>query len=269
MHLPVGQHVSWKAMAEGVFTPATASLRETVLGPKADLRRIIYYGEALRAVSVFISESLIAGPADPMVELLADAFERLEAERPGFSPEEFSLYFMSVLLGLTDDADESRQIQRGSAQYIVKSAEVLPPEFGPIVADAKALLEAAIYVDDALAPPADDGPEGDVGVPEPQVQPPAVTPNRALADPGRTTPRPAAPTETGAETDRASHEEPQPKYRRESTDRLGPPPSATQQEYLFSKLARALVVMGTVAFLSYVLLAATGVSIPQTEYAAD
>jgi hypothetical protein len=104
------------------------------------LYRIIYYGEALRAISEHASETLISGPQEPMLELLGDAYDHLSQVRPGFGPEEFALYVMSLMMGLCDDPDEEQQLRVGAADYIVRSAVKLPAEYCGIVREAEEVL---------------------------------------------------------------------------------------------------------------------------------
>jgi hypothetical protein len=104
------------------------------------LFRIVYYGEALRAMTEHVSDSLISGPCVPMIEMLDEAFDTLSSKRDSFGPEEFTLFVMSKMLGLCDDADEARQFQVGAAQYILKSAKALPDTYKPVIDDARQLL---------------------------------------------------------------------------------------------------------------------------------
>ncbi|MCU4653135.1 hypothetical protein N8I71_09845 [Roseibacterium sp. SDUM158016] len=104
------------------------------------LFRIVYFGEALRAMTEHVSDALISGPCEPMIDVLDDAFDRMSEVRPSFSPEEFTLYVMSRMLGLCEDDEEARQFRIGAAQYIVKSAKALPEDYAVIVEDAERML---------------------------------------------------------------------------------------------------------------------------------
>ncbi len=104
------------------------------------LFRIVYYGEALRAMTEHVSDSLISGPCVPMIEMLDEAFDRMSETRDSFGPEEFTLFVMSKMLGLCDDVDEARQFQVGAAQYILKSADALPEAYCAVVDDARQML---------------------------------------------------------------------------------------------------------------------------------
>ncbi|GEM_PF-2767980 len=105
------------------------------------LFRIVYYGEALRAMTEHVSDALISGPCVPMIDLLDEAFDRMSETRDSFGPEEFTLFVMSKMLGLCDDVDEARQFQIGAAKYILKSAESLPDDYQPVVDDARQMLQ--------------------------------------------------------------------------------------------------------------------------------
>jgi len=104
--------------------------------------RIIYFGEALRAVQTYVSETLLSGPSEPMIDVLDAAFDRLSDIRSGFTPEEFTTYYMSILLELCEDADEARRLRRGAMRYMLASASALPPEFSSVLEDARRLLAA-------------------------------------------------------------------------------------------------------------------------------
>lgn len=127
------------------------------------LFRIVYYGEALRAMTEHVSDTLISGPCVPMIELLDESFDRMSESRDTFGPEEFTLFVMSKMLGMCDDDDEARQFQVGAAQYILKSADALPDHYKPVVDDARQMLRrtAALALSgtgvtsaDEAAPPA-------------------------------------------------------------------------------------------------------------------
>lgn len=163
----VRQENSWKLAVKGVTRIVPDLSLDDLICSRNGLRRIIYYGEALRAVSTYLSNDLIDGPFEPIVAQLSDAFDRLAAERPGFTPEEFTLYFMSVLLGLSEDPEETRKIKLGSARYILKSAAALPAEFNLIVKDARALLAAQASDAEYSPKPARAHPSGQVSRPIP------------------------------------------------------------------------------------------------------
>lgn len=104
------------------------------------LFRVVYFGEALRAVTEYVSDTLITGPHGPIMSLLDDAFDRMSIARPSFGPEEFSLFVMSLLAGLSDDEHDTKQLRLGAAQYILSVAAKLPAEYEEIVAEARQLL---------------------------------------------------------------------------------------------------------------------------------
>jgi hypothetical protein len=108
-----------------------------------------HYGEALRAMTEHVSDSLISGPCVPMIEMLDEAFDTLSSKRDSFGPEEFTLFVMSKMLGLCDDADEARQFQVGAAQYILKSAKALPDTYKPVIDDARQLLRRSALTRDS------------------------------------------------------------------------------------------------------------------------
>jgi hypothetical protein len=104
------------------------------------LFRIVYYGEALRAITEHVNDTLIAGACGPMIEMLDEAFDTMSETRDTFGPEEFTLFVMSRMLGRCDTPDEAREFQVGAASYILKSAEALPDAYQPVVADARRML---------------------------------------------------------------------------------------------------------------------------------
>jgi hypothetical protein len=107
-----------------------------------ELIRTIYFGEALRAIQTYVSETLLSGPSEPMLDLLGEAFERLRNARSEFTPEEFTTYYMSMLLDLCQDADETRRLKSGAMHYMLASAAALPPDFSSLVEEARRLLVA-------------------------------------------------------------------------------------------------------------------------------
>jgi hypothetical protein len=140
-------------------------------GPDA-LFRVVYYGEALRAMTEHVSDSLITGACGPMLELLDGAFDRFSEAKESFSPEEFTLYVLSLMLNLCEDAEEARQFRIGAARYIVRSAPVLPEGYGPIVEDARKMLRTADgdmpAVEGPAAPPEPEDGRTSAAAPVPQ-----------------------------------------------------------------------------------------------------
>ncbi|MDG4647457.1 hypothetical protein P6F26_03290 [Roseibacterium sp. SDUM158017] len=120
-------------------------------GPDA-LFRIVYYGEALRAMTEHVSDTLITGPCAPMLSLLDDAFDRFSEAKDSFGAEEFTLYVMSLMLNLCEDEDEARQFRIGAAQYIVKSSPTLPADYASIVSEARRMLRAHERTERAAMP---------------------------------------------------------------------------------------------------------------------
>lgn len=114
----------------------------SVGGQQDTLFRIVYYGEALRAMTEHVSDALISGPCEPMIGMLDDAYDRFAEARESFSPEEFTLYVMSQMLSLCEDAEEARQFRLGAATYIIRSASALPEDYAPIIADAQQMVRA-------------------------------------------------------------------------------------------------------------------------------
>jgi len=106
------------------------------------LFRIVYYGEALRAMTEHVSDKLISGACGPMIDMLDDAFDRMSETRDSFGPEEFTLFVMSKMLGLCEDVDEARQFQIGAARYILKSSEALPDAYSSVVNDARQMINS-------------------------------------------------------------------------------------------------------------------------------
>jgi len=106
------------------------------------LLRTIYFGEALRAVQTYVSDSLLSGASEPMIDLLGEAFERLLRSRSGFTPEEFTTYYMSMLLDLCEDAEEASRLRLGAMRYLLASEPALPTEFSSVIEDARRWLLA-------------------------------------------------------------------------------------------------------------------------------
>jgi hypothetical protein len=157
----------------------------TGLAREDALFRIVYYGEALRAMTEHVSDTLISGPCVPMIELLDEAFDRMSETRDTFGPEEFTLFVLSKMLGLCDD-DEARQFQVGAAEYILKSADALPDHYRPVVDDARQMLRrtAALALTEDPATTTDEPAPPPVATPEPAPQaPPTAVPEAVSATP--------------------------------------------------------------------------------------
>lgn len=137
---------------DGSGIPDATAGQVGALGGHDTLLRVVHYGEALRAIAEHVSDSLTSGPPETMLDLLADAYGHLSRVRPEFSPEEFALYVMSLMLGLCDDAEEARRFRIGAAAYIVRSAVRLPADYQGIVREAEEMLRISGHGDgDAIA----------------------------------------------------------------------------------------------------------------------
>ena len=207
------------------------------------LFRIVYYGEALRGMTEHVSDSLISGPCVPMIELLDEAFDTLSSKRDSFGPEEFTLFVMSKMLGLCDDADEARQFQVGAAQYILKSAEALPDTYKSVIDDARKMLRRSALSDNT----------GNVVQDQPEA--PAIAPPTAT-----TTAAPATDTAAPPLTD-----VPRERVRVPSLERASQSPSmrparrvryasGTPRDRGFFKLFERAIIAGLIAFAVGLLL---------------
>jgi len=183
------------------------------------LFRIVYYGEALRAMTEHVSDTLISGPCVPMIGLLDEAFDRMSETRDNFGPEEFTLFVMSKMLGLCDDVDEARLFQIGAAKYILKSAEALPDAYRPVIDDARQMLRRtaplAVTSGNSTAPSETEARAPDMDRTPPDAPMPAEAPREkaavtrappapAISEP---TPRPRPPA-TPAATSRPQRLQP-------------------------------------------------------------
>lgn len=135
----------------------------TVLGNRVELEaipysnsslRIICYGEALRALADHVSNQFLTGPYAPMVNLLEDAYDRFTKSRVTCAPEEFTIFVMSLLLDLCEDAEEAMALRQGAARYILKVAPNLPDDYAGIITSARKLLPPSA----PLSPPGEYGP---------------------------------------------------------------------------------------------------------------
>lgn len=115
------------------------------------LSRIICYGEALRAVNDHVSDQIITGPYEPMIDLLDDAYDRFARSRVTYAPEEFAIFVMSLLLDLCKDEQEASKLRLGAARYILRSAPILPDDYAAIIESARRIYrtnEVAHLVED-------------------------------------------------------------------------------------------------------------------------
>ncbi|MEM6585470.1 MAG: hypothetical protein AAF692_06920 [Pseudomonadota bacterium] len=101
------------------------------------------YGEALAAISRYISEDLVSPPSAETLEFLGHALGRMMSERQDFAPEDFTLYAMSVLHSDDDDDAKVLRIRRGAMRYLLDVKPRLAPEFQRLSEDAKAFLREA------------------------------------------------------------------------------------------------------------------------------
>ncbi len=184
-----------------------------------DLMRIIVYGEALRAVATYLSTQLIAPPYGATLDLLDDAYARMARQRGAFSPEDFGVYVMSLMLEFAEDEEDVRQVRAGAARYVLDVKSRLAPDLQMLAEDARAtlaetgLLEKPAGPDDrfvcvsesgavtkglarsigALAPEAEASPDAGTG-PAARPRAPAALPDKAAAAPApplRAEPAPA------------------------------------------------------------------------------
>jgi len=105
-----------------------------------DLMRIIVYGEALRAVATYLGTQLIAPPYGATLDLLDDAYARMARQRGQFSPEDFGVYVMSLMLEFAEDEEDVRQVRLGAARYVLDVKERLAPDLQMLADDARETL---------------------------------------------------------------------------------------------------------------------------------
>jgi hypothetical protein len=160
------KHVFGEGIMDGSTIVIPSATRPSGLMREDALFRIVYFGEALRAITEHVNDTLISGACGPMIEMLDDAFDRMSETRDTFGPEEFTLFVMSRMLSRCETPDAAREFQVGAASYILKSADALPDAYKPVILDARRMLgkptdpEAPAQVTSAEAPdaPADTAP---------------------------------------------------------------------------------------------------------------
>lgn len=173
-----------------------------------ELFRTIAYGEALRAAATYLSSKLLEPPTAPTLDLLDDAYERMTRRRSTFSPEDFGLYVLSLILELAEaEAEEDAQrVRIGAARYLLDVTPCLAPDLQALAADARRILAEAgpearpdgplrhlVCLSDAPPPTLERRPPAALPAPPPQ-------PERRMP-PAETAPAPGpAPTPPGAPT---------------------------------------------------------------------
>ncbi|MBF9031725.1 hypothetical protein HKCCE3408_15090 [Rhodobacterales bacterium HKCCE3408] len=224
------------------------------------LIRLLYFGEALEALSDLVSDDLLYGPSEPMIALMADAFDRMALERPDFSKTEFTLYVMSILLGLCEDPEEAKNMKIGAAKYMLAAARKLPSEYSPMMGDARKFLAASTAGTDpnirSISPP-----RAAVSVPASQEDtPPPAAPRhhepvsvrkereQAVADSG-----PARPA-TSIRSRQTSRE-----TGSDRSVRSGSRPTSTSQR---SGLGVAVLCMLAIGLMTYVVMVSSGIVEP-------
>lgn len=114
-------------------------------------KRAVCFGEALRAISVYVSED-IASPASSQVLMVFEAaFRHMKRTRGRFGPQDFTLYAMSrLLLQMKDDGDIKR-LRLGAARYLLDVYSHLSFEFRVLAVEARKLLNS-VPDQDKLSP---------------------------------------------------------------------------------------------------------------------
>ena len=105
-----------------------------------DLMRIVVYGEALRALAAYLDPDLIAPPHGPTLDLLDDAYAQMARQRSRFSPEDFGVFVMSILLEFVEDEEDMRRLRIGAARYMLDVMPRLAPDLQGLAEDARELL---------------------------------------------------------------------------------------------------------------------------------
>lgn len=83
------------------------------------------YLEAVRAVSLYCEPHLTPPPKEELLDLLDAAYDHMCAERGTFSPEDYSVYFLSVLFQCCDDEKEFSAIKAGARRYMADVSDKL------------------------------------------------------------------------------------------------------------------------------------------------
>jgi hypothetical protein len=95
------------------------------------------YAEASGALSHFAGLHLTVQSSKQIAQIFDKAYEKMISSRPGFSPQDFTLYAMSILFDETEDDAEAIKIHRGAVKYLAASKTNLSPDISALADDSK------------------------------------------------------------------------------------------------------------------------------------
>ncbi|WP_317055901.1 hypothetical protein [Roseovarius rhodophyticola] len=104
--------------------------------------RAACFGEALHAISTHVGEDMVSPPDQAILRPLEVAYRKMKTVWGDFSPQDFTLYAMSLLLAQLEDKDEIRRFRRGAAKYLLETKSQIAPEFQKLTLNAEILLKS-------------------------------------------------------------------------------------------------------------------------------
>ncbi len=104
--------------------------------------RAACFGEALHAISTHVGEDMVSPPDQAILGPLEVAYRKMKTVWGDFSPQDFTLYAMSLLLAQLEDKDEIRRFRRGAAKYLLETKSQIAPEFQKLTLNAEVLLKS-------------------------------------------------------------------------------------------------------------------------------
>lgn len=106
-------------------------------------KRAFCFGEALRAISMYVGEDIVSPPNNQLLILFEAAYRRMKVSREDFSPQDFALYAMSSLLLQVKKEEEILRLRFGAARYLLKVKAQLTSDFRELASEAQTLLKTA------------------------------------------------------------------------------------------------------------------------------
>lgn len=151
--LTTSQNTSLKPLIEVAEEAATTVIKRGRLTLSAqDRDRAVAFGEALRAIGAHVGSDMVSPPSPQLLEVLEAAYRELGSALKNFTPQDFTLYAMSLLLMDLNDEEQIARLKRGAARYLLKEGSHLSSELRDLVSDLRASLRSATVRSGAPGP---------------------------------------------------------------------------------------------------------------------
>jgi len=105
--------------------------------------KYVCFGKALAGLAECRDLVIAEPPNAETLELLDTAFDVISRSRPGFGPEDFTLFTFSLVQGCCNSDAERTALGLAASKYLIQNAPRLSPEFAALELRAREMLASS------------------------------------------------------------------------------------------------------------------------------